>query len=181
MVNLKPIVPGHVLIVPLRTTVLNLSDLTMPESQDYFKTLQLIHRFIKWQYKADSINVAIQDGPEAGQSVPHLHTHIIPRYKINNVGDLIYDKLDHWDGNGTLTDWQGRRGEYLGVGGRQARKNNSTSATVDGDELSQGPNVLKPDSQRKVRALTEMKKEAEDLQARLEEFVSSDPGLTQWL
>lgn len=76
----------------------------MPESQDYFKTLQLIHRFIKWQYKADSINVAIQDGPEAGQSVPHLHTHIIPRYKINNVGDLIYDKLDHWDGNGTLTD-----------------------------------------------------------------------------
>ncbi|CAI4408365.1 CBM_collapsed_G0014730.mRNA.1.CDS.1 [Saccharomyces cerevisiae] len=137
--------------------------------------------FIKWQYKADSINVAIQDGPEAGQSVPHLHTHIIPRYKINNVGDLIYDKLDHWDGNGTLTDWQGRRDEYLGVGGRQARKNNSTSATVDGDELSQGPNVLKPDSQRKVRALTEMKKEAEDLQARLEEFVSSDPDLTQWL
>lgn len=66
------------------------------------------------------------------------------------------------------------------VVGKQ-EKNNSTSATVDGDELSRGPNVLKPDSQRKVRALTEMKKEAEDLQARLEEFVSSDPDLTQWL
>lgn len=179
--NLKPIVPGHVLIVPLRTTVVSLSDLTMPESQDYFKTLQLIHRFIKWQYKADSINVAIQDGPEAGQSVPHLHTHIIPRYKINNVGDLIYDKLDHWDGNHSLADWQARRDEYLGVGGRQARKNKSTLATADGDEPLKGPNVLKPDSQRKVRTLGEMKKEVEDLQSGLEEFVSSNTDLTQWL
>lgn len=179
--NLKPIVPGHILIVPLRTTVLTLSDLTVPESQDYFNTLQLIHRFIKWQYKADSINVAIQDGPEAGQSVPHLHTHIIPRYKINNVGDLIYDKLDHWDGNGTLVDWQARRDDYLGVGGRQARKNKSALATADGDEPFQGPNVLKPDSQRKVRSLIEMKKEVQDLQSRLEEFVASSPDLKQWL
>lgn len=179
--NLKPIVPGHILIVPLRTTVLNLSDLTMPESQDYFNTLQLIHRFIKWEYKADSVNVAIQDGPEAGQSVPHLHTHVIPRYKLNNVGDLIYDKLDHWDGNGALANWQARRDGYLGVGGRQARKSKSVQALPDGNEPFQGPNVLKPDSQRKERVLGEMKKEVQDLQSALEEFVAANPDLKQWL
>lgn len=172
--------PGHILIVPLRTTVVNLSDLTMTESQDYFKTLQLIHRFIKWQYKADSVNVAIQDGPEAGQSVPHLHTHVIPRYKMNNVGDLIYDKLDRWDGNGALANWQARRDEYLGVGGRQARKDKAAHANCDETESPQGPKALKPDSQREERSLDEMKKEVQGLQTALEGFLAARPDLRQW-
>ncbi|CCF58282.1 hypothetical protein KAFR_0E01280 [Kazachstania africana CBS 2517] len=104
LVNLRPIVPGHVLVVPYNTNVITLSQLSRDESIDYFQTIQLIQSFITWKYKSDAMNVAIQDGPEAGQSVPHLHTHLIPRFKQNNVGDKIYNMLN---------DWDARRDEYL--------------------------------------------------------------------
>lgn len=151
LVNLKPLVPGHVLIVPLRNEVIRLSDLTQEESVDYFKTLQLIQRFITWQFKADSLNIAIQDGPEAGQTIPHLHTHVIPRYRANNIGDKIYDRLDKW----SFESWDERRKEYLKEGGRQARK------------------LAKPDDQRFARSADEMGKEALELQQKLAQFSSS--------
>ncbi|KAH3670673.1 hypothetical protein OGAPHI_001188 [Ogataea philodendri] len=93
LVNLKPIVPGHVLVVPLRV-VPRLKDLTTEESIDYMMTVQLIHQFIEKVYKADSLNLAMQDGVAAGQSVPHVHCHIIPRYLNDGYGDRIYDLLE---------------------------------------------------------------------------------------
>lgn len=148
LVNLKPLVPGHVLIVPLRQQVVRLSDLTHEESADYFDTLQLIQRFITWQFEADSLNIAIQDGPEAGQTVPHLHTHVIPRYRANNMGDKIYGKLDGW----RFDTWDERRAEYLKDGGREGRK------------------FAKPDDQRITRSPEEMGHEAMELQQKLAEF-----------
>ena len=65
LVNLKPLVPGHVLVVPLRTNILRFADLSSEESIDYMNTLQLIHKFIQHIYKADALNIAIQDGPES--------------------------------------------------------------------------------------------------------------------
>jgi bis(5'-adenosyl)-triphosphatase len=54
-------------------------------------------------YKATSLNIAIQDGPDAGQSVPHLHVHVIPRSKgdLDHRGgtDAIYDMMDGEEGN----------------------------------------------------------------------------------
>lgn len=46
-----------------------------------------------------SFNIAIQDGRDAGQTVPHVHCHIIPRMKDSNVGDEIYERLESDDGN----------------------------------------------------------------------------------
>lgn len=54
-------------------------------------------------YGATSLNIAIQDGVDAGQSVPHVHTHIIPRKKadLDHKGgtDAIYGMLDGEEGN----------------------------------------------------------------------------------
>lgn len=47
-----------------------------------------------------SFNVALQDGPEAGQTVAHVHCHIIPRTKdTSGEGDGIYDRLQGEEGN----------------------------------------------------------------------------------
>ncbi len=46
-----------------------------------------------------SFNIAIQDGIEAGQSVEHVHVHIIPRTKGDGKGDGIYDELAGEEGN----------------------------------------------------------------------------------
>jgi diadenosine tetraphosphate (Ap4A) HIT family hydrolase len=36
-------------------------------------------------YKATSLNIAIQNGPDAGQPVPHLHVYIIPDAKVTSA------------------------------------------------------------------------------------------------
>ncbi|QPG75698.1 hypothetical protein FOA43_003057 [Brettanomyces nanus] len=98
LVNLKPIVPGHVLVVPFRQ-VPRLKELSVKESIDLMATVQLIHCFIEKVYKADSLNLSMQDGIGAGQSVPHVHFHIIPRYLKDGYGDHIYDMLEQNEAN----------------------------------------------------------------------------------
>ncbi len=100
--NLKPLLPGHVLVSPLRVTP-RLSDLTHAEVTDLFVTVQRVGRMIERVYGASSLNIAIQDGADAGQSVPHLHTHIIPRKKqdLDEQGgsDAVYGMLEGEEGD----------------------------------------------------------------------------------
>ncbi|CAO3593590.1 unnamed protein product [Absidia cylindrospora] len=56
---------------------------------------QRISSVIEKHYKASSLTFTIQDGPEAGQTVPHVHMHIIPRRKDDyENNDDIYEDLD---------------------------------------------------------------------------------------
>ncbi|KAI9312117.1 fragile histidine triad protein [Dichotomocladium elegans] len=93
LVNLKPIVPGHVLIVS-RRNVPRVKDLRPEEVADIMISAQTIGTVVEKQYQATSLTTVIQDGPEAGQSVAHVHMHVIPRKAgdwANN--DDIYDEL----------------------------------------------------------------------------------------
>lgn len=121
MVNLKPLLPGHVLVSP-RRVVPRLTDLTAEETSDLFTAVQKVQRMLAGRYFQDdmlgtqgdptdgSFNIAVQDGPNAGQSVPHVHCHIIPRLKGDTSGDEIYDRMASEDGNvgGALWDLQQR-------------------------------------------------------------------------
>jgi len=78
LVNLKPVVPGHVLIIPKRV-VHRFKDLTNAEVADLWISAQTISNVIERHFKADSLTFAIQDGVAAGQTVFHVHIHIIPR------------------------------------------------------------------------------------------------------
>ncbi|KAI7901561.1 HIT-like domain-containing protein [Cokeromyces recurvatus] len=56
---------------------------------------QKIGNAVEKHYGCSSLTMTIQDGPQAGQTVPHVHMHIIPRKKgdwANN--DDIYEDLD---------------------------------------------------------------------------------------
>lgn len=131
-----------------------LKDLTEEESIDYMLTLQRVHKFIEHIYKADALNIAIQDGPEAGQSVPHLHAHLIPRHKANNMGDKIYDEL-----NDSKNDLDIAYNEFLRRK-ESARENNDF--------------IVKPDSERLPRTQEIMQKEAQWLSEELEKFYSGE-------
>ncbi|KAL9104957.1 MAG: hypothetical protein Q9163_000129 [Psora crenata] len=102
LVNLKPILPGHVLVSPRRVTA-RFSDLSPAEVADLFMTVQKVGRTIERFYKASSLNIAIQDGADAGQSVPHVHTHVIPRKRadLDHKGgsDAIYSMIDGEEGD----------------------------------------------------------------------------------
>ena len=102
LVNLKPLLPGHVLISPRRVAP-RLSDLTTEEITDLFLTVEKVGRMVERVYKATSLNIAMQDGVDAGQSVPHVHAHIIPRKAADlddrGGGDAIYGMLEGEEGN----------------------------------------------------------------------------------
>lgn len=100
IVNLKPLLPGHVLVSP-RRVVPRFNDLSAAEVQDLFLTVQRVSRMVERVFHASSLNIAIQDGIDAGQSVPHVHAHIIPRKKddLQDKGgtDAIYEMMESKD------------------------------------------------------------------------------------
>lgn len=100
LVNLKPLAPGHVLVCPRRVTP-RLAQLSRAEVADLFVTVQRVARTIERVYGARALNVAVQDGEHAGQSVPHVHVHVIPRggsgEKIE--GDEVYKMLEGEEGD----------------------------------------------------------------------------------
>jgi len=78
IVNLKPIVPGHVLVVPTRSAP-RLADLSPFEISDLMISVQHVGTIIQREYNADALTIACQDGKAAGQTIPHVHFHILPR------------------------------------------------------------------------------------------------------
>ncbi|KAM4083682.1 hypothetical protein ACJW30_08G076300 [Castanea mollissima] len=60
-----------------------------------FLVPQKIGSQLECYHKASSLTFTIQDGPQAGQTVPHVHIHILPR-KVNDFknNDEIYDAVD---------------------------------------------------------------------------------------
>ncbi|XP_010553789.1 PREDICTED: bifunctional bis(5'-adenosyl)-triphosphatase/adenylylsulfatase FHIT [Tarenaya hassleriana] len=94
MVNLRPLLPGHVLVCP-RHHVQRFVDLTADETSDLWLTAQKVGSRLETFHKASSLTFAIQDGPQAGQTVPHVHIHVLPRKGGDfEKNDEIYDAID---------------------------------------------------------------------------------------
>eukprot|EP00871_Galdieria_phlegrea_P005000 jgi/Galph1/5500/GphlegSOOS_G4125.1 len=97
IVNLKPIVPGHVLVISKRV-VPRFQDLTEEEVFDLWLSAQRIGTHLESFYQAQSMTYCIQDGKAAGQSVPHVHIHIIPRrFGDFERTDQVYELLEKKD------------------------------------------------------------------------------------
>ena len=65
---------------------------------DLFTSTQKIARVVEKVYGASSLSIAIQDGPEAGQTIEHVHVHVLPRKKGDfEHNDDVYKALDEHD------------------------------------------------------------------------------------
>jgi diadenosine tetraphosphate (Ap4A) HIT family hydrolase len=96
-----PISPGHTLVIP-RRHVDSFFNLTADERVDLLGLLDQAKADIEEEFKPASYNIGINDGPAAGQTVPHLHIHLIPRY-TGDVPDarggvrwIIPGNADYW-------------------------------------------------------------------------------------
>lgn len=74
-----PVSPGHALAVP-RRHVVSWFDLSDVERQSLMVMLDLLKQRIEQSAKPDGYNIGINDGPAAGQTVHHVHMHLIPRF-----------------------------------------------------------------------------------------------------
>ncbi|KAK1982847.1 Bis-triphosphatase [Colletotrichum cereale] len=164
LVNLKPLLPGHVLICPLKPHK-RLTDLPPAEVTDLFTTTQLVQKMLARRYfssssmparpEAGSFNIAVQDGADAGQTVPHVHVHIIPRIpgETGKDGsgprDEIYEQMAGEEGNLGGALWDKELGKRPEPGGKFARIE---------------------DAMRKARSMEEMVEEAKSYQVLLKEM-----------
>jgi len=76
--NIAPIVPGHSLVIP-RRHIQRVSDLREDEFCSYWSFAQKVTRFLLSTFETDAYDWTIQEQEAAGQTVPHLHLHVIPR------------------------------------------------------------------------------------------------------
>jgi bis(5'-adenosyl)-triphosphatase len=95
--NIAPVLPGHSLIIPKNhyTGLLELND---KELLDFFITAKMALRILLKAFNTDSFDWSLQEKPEAGQTIEHLHLHIVPRLKgdLKHPGDW-YPLLQHND------------------------------------------------------------------------------------
>ena len=75
-----PVSKGHCLIIPKREYA-DYFESTEDEISGLNKLLFQTKDFIKKKYNPDGFNIGINSGKEAGQTVFHMHIHLIPRYK----------------------------------------------------------------------------------------------------
>jgi len=79
VMDIKPVNPGHVLVIPKRHSV----DLLDVDPETLAKTsvaVQRVARAVKQATHAEGINLAQNSGAVAGQVIMHLHFHVIPRH-----------------------------------------------------------------------------------------------------
>jgi diadenosine tetraphosphate (Ap4A) HIT family hydrolase len=75
-----PVSPGHCLIIP-RRHIASFFDATGEEQAALVELLGRARAFLARHYDPDGFNVGINDGEAAGQTIMHLHIHLIPRYR----------------------------------------------------------------------------------------------------
>ena len=80
-----PLSRGHVLVIP-KNHCERIQDLSADESADLFS---LVHRMIsRVDRLAGATLVAIHNGKGAGQEIPHMHVHMVPRYAGDSAGAI---------------------------------------------------------------------------------------------
>ena len=75
-----PVNEGHALIIPKRHTA-NYFDLSLEEQKDCIELLNRVKGIVQEKYNPAGFNVGININEAAGQTVPHVHIHLIPRYE----------------------------------------------------------------------------------------------------
>ncbi|WP_395838099.1 DEAD/DEAH box helicase family protein [Archangium violaceum] len=75
-----PVSPGHTLVIP-RRHVATWFEATPEEQRALFELVDEVKRGLDASHKPDGYNVGINVGEAAGQTVFHLHVHVIPRYR----------------------------------------------------------------------------------------------------
>ncbi len=96
-----PVSPGHTLIIP-RRHIGSFFEATAAERASLLQLLDRAKAIIDAEFRPDACNIGINDGPAAGQTIAHLHIHLIPRYAGDSADPrggvrwVLPDKAKYW-------------------------------------------------------------------------------------
>ena len=74
-----PVSKGHTLLITKRH-ISSFFDLTSEETKQIYSMIKYIKSKLDAEYFPDGYNIGVNCGRNAGQTIPHCHIHIIPRY-----------------------------------------------------------------------------------------------------
>lgn len=75
-----PVTKGHTLVIPKRH-IATWFDATPAERMELWSAIDTVCEQLQQEYSPDGFNFGINSGEAAGQTMPHLHLHVIPRYQ----------------------------------------------------------------------------------------------------
>ncbi|MCL2587413.1 MAG: HIT family protein [Firmicutes bacterium] len=99
--SLGPVSDGHMLVIPKRH-IADFFDSTKEEKVAIMELLDWAKAYVESKFKPDGYNIGVNCGQAAGQTVMHLHIHLIPRYKGDvedprgGVRGVIPSKIAYW-------------------------------------------------------------------------------------
>jgi diadenosine tetraphosphate (Ap4A) HIT family hydrolase len=79
-----PVSPGHTLIIP-KKHIANYFELPERSKHACWLVVDRVKELLNQRFKPDGFNIGINIGKDGGQTVPHVHIHLIPRY----TGDVL--------------------------------------------------------------------------------------------
>ena len=85
--DIKPLAHGHALVVPKRHAA-KLEDATPEDRHALMDAAALLAPILCRETGAKDCTIAVNNGPEAGQEVPHVHVHVVPRRATDGAGPI---------------------------------------------------------------------------------------------
>ena len=80
-----PLTRGHTLVIP-KNHYVKVQDMSELDGKDLFETVRVLARKLESIYPSSL--VAIHNGKESGQEIPHVHVHVIPRDSSDGAGPV---------------------------------------------------------------------------------------------
>lgn len=94
--DVNPLAPGHTLVVP-KEHYETMSDLPVDVAGDLFETARRVTPAAQDAVGANAATVGVNNGEDAGQEIPHVHVHVVPRQpgSVNPpIHALVEDRPD---------------------------------------------------------------------------------------
>lgn len=85
---------GHALVIPKRSAACNILDVDTDALCHMMRVVQRLTRVITAELQPDGVQIAQFNGAPAGQTVFHIHVHIIPRFAGEGLGIHAAGKAD---------------------------------------------------------------------------------------
>lgn len=85
ILDIAPLAEGHTLVIPKKPAQL-LHELPFTDATHVFAVVRKLTKALPESLSCDAVTVLLRDGEAAGQEVPHLHVHLIPRTENDSLG-----------------------------------------------------------------------------------------------
>ena len=80
-----PLTKGHMLVIP-KTHYVKIQEMNERDNADLFESVRILAG--KIEHLSPSSLIAVHNGKESGQEIPHVHVHIIPRHQADGAGPV---------------------------------------------------------------------------------------------